>query len=274
MPILFGLLAALTWGTADFNGGIASKRSNPYGVVISAHALSLGLLIILITFSGENIPPVQELLWGAVSGIGGGVGLLFLYRALAEGRMSVAAPVSAVVGSGLSVLVGGLLEGVPGVWMLLGLALALLAVWFTSSEEGTAIHIDELRQPVAAGLCFALFFICFERASQTSLLWPLVAVRVVSIGSLLAYVFFTRQGWLPNRNSLMPIMLSGVLDTAGNALYALSARFGRLDVAAVISSLYPGVTVLLAWLLLGERIGRMQALGIVLALAAIVLLSF
>jgi uncharacterized membrane protein len=272
-PILFGLLAAITWGTADFNGGIASKRSNPYGVVVVAHSLSLGLLIVLIALSGESIPSLEELLWGGASGIGGGIGLLLLYRALAEGRMSVAAPVSAVVASGLSVLVGAMLDGIPGPWMLAGLILALIAVWFTSREEGTVIHINELRQPVAAGICFALFFICFERASQTSLLWPLIAVRVVSISSLLGYVIFTRQSWFPNRNSFVPVVLSGVLDTAGNALYALSARSGRLDVAAVISSLYPGVTVLLAWLLLREWIGRMQTFGILLALAAIIILS-
>jgi uncharacterized membrane protein len=272
-PILFGLLAAITWGTADFNGGIASKRSNPYGVVVVAHSLSLGLLIIMIALSGESVPSLEELLWGGASGIGGGIGLLLLYRALAEGRMSMAAPVSAVVASGLSVLVGAMLDGIPGPWMLAGLILALVAVWFTSSAEGTVIHISELRQPVAAGICFALFFICFERASQTSLLWPLIAVRVVSISSLSGYVIFTRQSWFPNRNSFVPVVLSGVLDTAGNALYALSARSGRLDVAAVISSLYPGVTVLLAWLLLKEHIGRMQTFGILLALAAIIILS-
>jgi drug/metabolite transporter (DMT)-like permease len=161
----------------------------------------------------------------------------------------------------------------PNLWVILGLALALIAVWFTASDEKTVIHINELRQPVAAGIAFAAFFVCFKRASGESLLWPLVAVRVVSIVSLLSYVAFTRQRWIPQRSSLVPLVLSGVLDTFGNAFYALAARFGRMDVAAVISSLYPAATVLLAWFILKEKIGRLQTIGIALALAAIIMLS-
>ena len=271
--IIFGLIAAVIWGAADFNGGMASKRSNPYGVVIAAHSLSLLLLIALIVITGESIPPLQDLLWGGAAGIGGGIGLMLLYRALAEGRMSVAAPVSAVIASGLTVIIGAATEGFPSLWIVFGIALALIAVWFTASDKNTVIHINELQLPVAAGIAFASFFVCFERASGTSLLWSLAAVRVVSIVSLLSYVTFTRQKWIPQRNSLVPIVLSSVLDTAGNAFYALAARYGRMDIAAVISSLYPGATVLLAWMLLKERIGRLQTIGILLALAAIVILS-
>ena len=272
-PILFGLLAAITWGAADFNGGMASKQSNPYGVVIVAHSFSLILLLALIGITGEPIPPLQDLLWGGAAGIGAGFGLMLLYRALAEGRMSVAAPVSAVVASGLTVIVGAALEGLPNSWMILGLVLAMIAVWFTASDEKTAIHVNELKQPVAAGIAFAMFFVCLERASGVSLFWSIVAVRVVSVTSLFGYVTITRQRWLPQQSSLAPIVLSSVLDTVGNACYSLAARFGRLDIAAVISSLYPGATVLLAWFLLKERIGRLQTVGILLALAAIIILS-
>jgi drug/metabolite transporter (DMT)-like permease len=272
-PILFGLLAALTWGAGDFNGGLAAKRSNPYGVVAVAHAFSLALLLILIAIIREPIPPIRDWLWGGASGLTGGIGLLLLYRSLAEGRMSVAAPVSAVLAAALPVMVGIFQDGNPGALVLLGFTLALAAVWLVSGGEGLSLRFADLRQPAIAGIAFGAFFICLERASQSSLWWPLVAIRIVSISSMLGFAILTRQPWLPKRESLVPILLSSVLDTLGNATYALSARLGRLDVAAVLGSLYPGATVLLAWVFLKEHISRVQTIGILLALAAIVMLT-
>jgi len=272
-PILLGLLSALTWGAGDFNGGLAVKRSNPYGVVAVAHIISLGLLLALIPVMGEPIPPLSDWLWGGAAGLTGGVGLLILYRALAEGRMSVAAPVSALLAAALPVLIGIILDGNPGAWALIGFLLALAAVWLVSGGEGVVIRFNDLRQPALAGITFGAFFIFLERSSHTSLLWPLIAVRIVSISSLLGYAILTRQPWIPGRESLIPILLSAVLDTAGNAAYALSARMGRLDAAAVLGALYPGATVILAWVFLKERISRIQTIGILLALGAIILLT-
>ena len=208
VPILFGLLSALTWGAGDFNGGLAAKRSNPYGVVVVAHTISLGLLLVLIAFIREPIPPVRDWLWGGAAGLTGGIGLLLLYRALAEGRMSVAAPVSAVLAAAIPVVVGILQDGNPGVLVLLGFILALAAVWLVSGGERLGLRFADLRQPVLAGIAFGVFFICLQRASQTSLWWPLVAIRIVSITSLLGYATLTRQDWLPKRESLAPILLS------------------------------------------------------------------
>jgi drug/metabolite transporter (DMT)-like permease len=198
---------------------------------------------------------------------------MLLYRALAEGRMSVAAPVSAVVAAALPVLVGLLRDGLPGIWVLAGFVLALAAVWLISGSEGFIIRFDGLRQPVIAGIAFGAFFIFMERASQTALLWPLIAVRIVSVSTMLGYALLTHQDWIPKRESLVPILLSSLLDTFGNAFYALSARTGRLDVAAVLGALYPGATVLLAWVFLKEKVSRTQAFGILLALGAILLLT-
>jgi uncharacterized membrane protein len=273
MPILLGLLSALTWGAGDFNGGLAVKHSNPYGVIAVAHTVSLLLLLAIVPIIGEPIPPLHDWLWGAASGLAGGIGLLLLYRALAEGRMSVAAPVSAVVAASLPVLVGLLQDGLPGLWVLVGFALALAAVWLVSGGEGLIIRFDDLRQPIVAGIAFGAFFIFIERASQTALIWPLIAVRIVSVSTMLGYALLTRQDWIPKRESLVPVLLSSVLDTLGNAFYALSARYGRLDVAAVLGALYPGATVLLAWVFLKENISRIQTIGILLALAAIVMLT-
>ena len=272
-PILFGLLSALTWGAGDFNGGLAARRSNPYGVVAVAHAFSLGLLLILIAVLREPVPPLRDWLWGGAAGLTGGIGLLLLYRALAEGRMSVAAPVSALLAAAIPVIVGVIQDGNPGALVMLGFLLALGAVWLVSGGEGLSVRFADVRQPMVAGVAFGLFFICLQRASEASLWWPLVAIRIVSISSLLGYATLTRQDWLPKRESLAPILLSSVLDTIGNASYAMSARMGRLDVAAVLGSLYPGATVLLAWVFLKERVTRVQTMGIILALAAIVLLT-
>jgi len=273
IAILFGLLSALTWGAGDFNGGLAAKRSNPYGVVAVAHMISLGLLLLLMPFIGEPIPPLRDWLWGGAAGLTGAIGLLLLYRSLAEGRMSVAAPVSALLAAFLPVVVGSFLDGYPGAWVLLGFILALGAVWLVSGGEGLAVRFDELRQPAMAGIAFGAFFICIERASHTALLWPLIAVRIVSVSTMLGYALLTRQDWIPKRESMVPLLLSSLLDTFGNAFYALSARTGRLDVAAVLGALYPGATVLLAWVFLKEKISRVQAVGILLALGAIILLT-
>ena len=272
-PILFGLLSALTWGAGDFNGGLAARRSNPYGVVAVAHAFSLGLLLILIAILREPIPPLKDWLWGGAAGLTGGIGLLLLYRALAEGRMSVAAPVSALLAAAIPVIVGVTQDGSPGALVMLGFLLALAAVWLVSGGEGLRPRFADLRQPVVAGVAFGLFFICLQRASQAAVWWPRVAIRIVSISSLLGYALLTGQDWVPKRESLAFILLSSVLDTIGNASYAMSARMGRLDVAAVLGSLYPGATVLLAWMFLKERVTRIQTIGILLALAAIVLLT-
>jgi len=273
IAILYGLLSALTWGAGDFNGGLAAKRSNPYGVIAVAHTVSLLLLLITVFIVGEPIPSIHDWLWGGASGVAGGVGLMLLYRALAEGRMSVAAPVSAVVAAALPVLVGLLQDGLPATWILGGFVLALVAVWLVSGGERLVIRFDNLRMPIIAGIAFGAFFIFIERASHTALLWPLIAVRIVSVSTMLGYALLTRQDWIPKRESLVPILLSSVLDTLGNAFYALSARTGRLDVAAVLGALYPGATVLLARIFLKEKISRIQVVGILLALVAIILLT-
>ncbi len=273
IAILYGLLSALTWGAGDFNGGLAVKRSNPYGVIAVAHSISLILLLITVFIVGEPIPSLHNWLWGGASGLAGGIGLMLLYRALAEGRMSVAAPVSAVVAAALPVLVGLLQDGLPELWILIGFVLALVAVWLVSGGKGLVIHFDNLRMPIIAGIAFGAFFIFIERASHTALLWPLIAVRIVSVSTMLGYAMLTRQDWIPKRESIVPLLLSSVLDTFGNAFYALSARTGRLDVAAVLGALYPGATVLLAWVFLKEKISRVQVVGILLALVAIILLT-
>jgi drug/metabolite transporter (DMT)-like permease len=172
------------------------------------------------------------------------------------------------------VLVSAVVEGFAGILTFLGFALALAAIWLISrGEDGTTFRLRELRLPLAAGLTFGLFFVFMHQAASESVLWPIVASRITSIASLLAYALVTRQLWRLERSRWPLIILSGILDVGGNAFFILAGQIGRLDVAAVLGSLYPGSTVALARLVLKERILRVQALGAVLALAAIVLIA-
>ena len=274
IPVVLGLFSALTWGAADFSGGLASRHSSAYGVVIGGQATGLALLLALVNLTGEPVPSLSSWLWGGAAGLCGGVGLSILYRALADGRMSVAAPVSALSAAILPVLVGAGTEGLPKLWTLLGFALALAAIWLISrGEDGAAIRLKELVLPLAAGLTFGLFFVFMHQASRVSVLWPIVASRLTSITSLLVYALIKKQPWLPKRTHWPLVALSGVLDIGGNSFYILAGQIGRMDVAAVLGSLYPGSTVALARLVLKERIACMQAIGILLALAAITLIA-
>lgn len=274
IPVVLGLFSALTWGAADFSGGLASRHSSAYGVVIGGQATGLALLLALVNLTGEPVPSLSSWLWGGAAGLCGGVGLSILYRALADGRMSVAAPVSALLAAIIPVLVGTGTEGLPELWTLLGFALALAAIWLISrGEDGAAIRLKELVLPLAAGLTFGLFFVFMHQASRVSVLWPIVASRLTSITSLLVYALVKKQPWWPKRALWPLVALSGVLDIGGNSFYILAGQIGRMDVAAVLGSLYPGSTVALARLVLKERIARLQAVGILLALAAITLIA-
>lgn len=274
IPILLGLGAALNWGAADFGGGIAAKRTNSYGVVIGSHLISLGAFLGLALLMNEPLPPPRDWLIGAAAGLGGGTGLMLLYRALAEGKMSIAAPISAVVAAAIPIVVASFTQGLPDDLILLGFVLALTAVWLLSSAEAlTQIRVKELGLPLSAGVAFGLFFILLHQASGQSIIWSVIATRVGSIAGLLVYTILARRSWLPPRQHWPLLAFIGLIDAVGTTCYALSARTGRLDVAVVLSSLYPGATVLLAWVFLKEKITRVQAAGVLLALGAIILLT-
>jgi drug/metabolite transporter (DMT)-like permease len=277
LSVLYGLSSALTWGAADFTGGMASKRANVYGVVIGAEGFGMVLFVILAVAFRELIPPWQTWLWGAASGLSGGFGLLLLYRALSSGRMSIAAPVSAVVAAIIPVVVGAFLDGLPGAWTFGGILLALGAVWLIAHGEGgrenAAIRLNEITLPLIAGVVFGMYFVFMHQASQQAIFWPIVASRLASTAGIFGYVLVTRQPWSPERETWPLIALSGILDASGNAFYVLGGQMGRLDVSAVLGSLYPGSTVLLAGLILHERLNRLQLAGILAALTAIVLMT-
>lgn len=272
-PIVLGLTSAAFWGAGDFCGGLATKSTQVYRVIISSQIVSLILLLALALATHEAPLPIERLLWSCGAGMFGAAGLIALYRALAEGHMGVAAPVSAVVAAAVPVIAGTFIEGPPGLPQLIGFGLAFAAVWLVSRTDHVEIHRRDLGLPFIAGLCFGIFFVIIGSASGSNVWWPLVAARIGSLTLLLSITFIRRQPRLIEKSHLAIVVLIGVMEVGGNACYILARQAGRLDVAAVLASLYPAGTVLLARLVLKERMGRTQSVGVAAALAAIVLIT-
>jgi drug/metabolite transporter (DMT)-like permease len=271
---IFGVAAACGWGAGDFCGGAASRRGRVLGVVLASETVGLSLLVVLAVVFSETLPVARDLVWSGVAGIAGTVGLVSFYRAMAAGHIAVAAPVTAMVTAAVPVVVGSFLEGPAGARQFVGFGVALVAVWLvTRTGDGTSTRIRDLGLPFLAGIGFGVFLILIDRVSETATLWPLVASRSASIIALLVVTLAVRPRTAPMRSQLPLAALAGVLDTVGNVCYALSARFGRMDAAAVLSSLGPAITVLLARLFLQESISRRQWLGVAAALAAVALIA-
>lgn len=272
-PIVFGLTSAGCWGAADFCGGLATKRTQVYRVIISSQVVSLILLLALALATHEATLPLDRWLQGYVAGIFGALGMLALYRALADGHMGVAAPVSAVVAAAVPVIFGVFSEGLPGLPQLIGFGLAFVAVWFISRTGHVKVQWGDLGLPFLAGVGFGIFFVIIGSVGGTAVWWPLIAARVGSLSMLLSMTLIKRQARLVEKPLIAIAVIIGVLEVGGNACYILARQAGRLDVAAVLASLYPAATVLLARLVLKEHVGRSQLAGIVAALAAIALIA-
>ena len=274
---LFGLFSALTWGMGDFAGGIASRRAGFYRAAFYGEFTGLIFLGVVWVITREPLPAGKVWGWSASAGVVGAVGLLLLYRSLAEGQMSVAAPVSALMAAILPVIASTLTEGLPGPTKYLGFALALVAIWLISQGEGHQkqlhLHLADLRIPLLSGVCFGVYFILMNQGSHTAIIWPMITARAA--GSVVLFFFATanHQYHWPNKQVAPLVFLNAAGDIAGNTFFILSGQVGRLDVAAVLGSLYPGTTVLLAGLLLHERLNRSQWVGIFAALVAIVLMT-
>jgi drug/metabolite transporter (DMT)-like permease len=253
---------------------VATRRSNAVVVVTTGHVVSGGLLVALALLLGESMPPLPFLLVGAAGGFCGGVGVLGLYRGMAIGQMGVVAPLSAVVAAILPVTVGVFTEGLPSVVQMGGFGVAHVAVWLLSGGgPGLSVRTDELRWALIAGLGFGLFFVFVDWASDAAVLWPLVAARAASTALALGIVLLRRRTAHAGAVTIGMMVLSGIWDAGGTGFFALATRTGRLDIAAVVSSLFPAGTVLLAWLFLKERLDRRQWIGVAAALVALVLIA-
>ena len=284
MGVLFGLLAAATYGAADFVGGRVSRRVDVFTVVFASQLIGAVPLLGILPFIAGTSPTLRALAWGAAAGIGGGSGVLFLYRGLALGRMTVVAPITGVIAACIPAVFGLATGERPGAVALAGVGLALLSVVLVSSAPPPGDDRDvELGEDVspgrtgvghaaAAGTCFGLFFVFLEMAGEASGVWPLLGTRGSSLLLIGIVVAALRKPVRPPAGTTLAVGAAGVLDVAANVFYLVSTRFGLLSLVAVLTSMYPAVTVLLARIFLKERMVRSQLVGLALAGAAIVMI--
>jgi len=277
LSIIFGLMSALAWGGGDFLGGLSSRRIGALLAVFYAEFLGLGFLLAAIPIVREPFPSWVSIALGLSCGALGSFALMLLYQAMASGQMSIAASVSALLAAVVPIVVGAFTEGMPGWLPFIGFAFALAAVWLISQEGGAAkphlTRLSDLRLPLLAGFGFGLYFVMMHEASRQATLWPMVASRTGGSILLLAFVLFRRTTMRTKPGDWVYIIPNAVLDVGGNVFYVLAGQAGRMDIAAVLGALYPGGTVVLAWLFLKEHISRQQAVGILAALLAIVLMT-
>jgi uncharacterized membrane protein len=277
--ILYGIASALSWGVADFAGGLAARKLSVYLVVFYGNIVGLLALLIAVAFYPEVIPEAKSLVLAGLAGLLGTGSLLILFYSMTCGKMSIAAPVSALFAAVLPIVVGIISQGLPAWLQLLGFGFALLAVWLISlGDSKQAFHIDRLSSlhlPVIAGIGFGCYFIAMHYAigGNASVIWLIIAYYAA--GTLMAFVFVTsrRETFSVQRNALGVVLAHVAFNVGGNLFYLQALKSGRLDISSALASLYPGATVILAWLVLKERICLKQWIGIVAALIAIMLFT-
>ncbi len=271
--VLLGLASAASWGAGDFSGGLASRRAPVLGVLVVGQLAGTTLVAATALLLGEAAPPAAAVGWAVSAGVSGAVGLAALYRALAIGRMAVVAPVSAVLSAAIPLAWGMAREGLPPAARLTGFALGLAGIWLVARSGEAGEGGAGLPLAILAGCGFGGFLVLMHRAAQGGTFWPLAAARATSVVLAVGVALASGRAWRPAAAALPLVLLSGVFDAGGNAFFVLAARSGRLDVASVLSSMYPASTVLLAALVLRERVTRPQGAGIAAVLAAIALIA-
>jgi len=271
--ILFGLFSAAAWGTSDFAAGLASRRVSVLALVLAAQTVGMTVALGLAVLRAEPVPAPMDVLWSGLAGVLGTGAIVALYAGLAVGRMGVVAPVAGVIGALVPVAVGIALEGLPAGIVLVGMAAAVVAVVLVSRVGGEAGARSGIELGLLAGLGIGLFNVTITRVDEELVFGPLTIVRVAALVVLALALLARRQRVaLPAR--LAPAIVAiGLLDMAANAGFLLAEQTGSLAVAAVLSSLYPVITVILATIVLRERVTRSHAAGIALALLAIVLIA-
>lgn len=278
MGVLLALAAAVGYGLADFVGGLLSRRTSVWTVTVLMQFTGAAALT-LIAWIGFSMPATRDLAWGAASGIGSGAGTFFLYRGLAAGRMGVVAPLSAVGAAVVPVLVGVALGERPAPAAWAGVALAFPAIVLVSREPSAQLTRPAagragLRDGLLAGGGFGLLFVALGQVPEDAGLWPLAFGQVTSLLILAAGAWLASSGRHPApRRVVAGALAAGLLAAAATGAYQLATYGELVSVAAVLTSLYPAVTVALAAVVLHERASRVQAAGLALAAVAVVLIT-
>lgn len=270
--IIYALGAFLSWGISDFVGGYTARRFNSFYLAALGHLSGTALMAGLAFLNHETLPPLSHLRWAFLAGACGGVALALFYRALSQGNMGLAAPVSAVLGAALPVGFGMFTEGLPKALPIAGFILALAGIWLVSRPEDGR-RPEGLALALIAGFGFALFFIFIKQAGNGAALWIAASSRG---SSLVATGLITLVG--RKFTPVYPLgfglgLLAGCVDVTGTFLFIRASQTGRLDTAVILSSLYPALTVLLARVFLGERFTRWKTVGMVATLVAVPLIA-
>ncbi len=271
-----GLIAATTWGGSDFVGGIGARRSPALLIVVSGHLATLVFLLAVCSLGHLPFPHRTEFLEGAIGGLEGSLALAAFYQALAMGAMGLTAALTGLLTALVPVLYGLWNEGLPAPFAIAGLLLGCLAIWLIAHAPGHATPAKALWLGAISGVGFGLQLVLLKLAANGGVLWALTSARMGGVAAMAAILLFAwpRLAGKPVLSGFWWMgILAGGLDTIGNLGYTLAAHNGRLDIAAMVSSLYPGCTILLAAIILGERASRRQTLGMAVALVSVVLLS-
>ncbi|MEO5652358.1 MAG: EamA family transporter [Marmoricola sp.] len=282
MTVLIALGAAMTYGLSDVVGGAASRRTSawPVATVSAATALVAALAIALLL---PGTPSTTDLLWGALAGIGNGAGAGFLYRGLASGRMGVVGPVSGVGAAAIPVIVGVLTGERPAALVWAGILVAAPAIWLVAREPRPDVSSEEVHRPglaaglldgVLAGCGFGLVFSALGQVEQASGYWPVALSQAVGVPTVILLALAVGGSAVPrHRSELHGGMVSGVLSATALVGFLVATQQGLLAVSAVLTSLYPAGTVLLAAVVLHERVHRIQAVGLTLCAVCVTLVA-
>ncbi len=285
LAVLLALASAASYGSSDYTGGMAARQASLIRITMLAQGVSAVLIILVLPLAGLRAPAIGSLAWGAAGGLAGALGALSLYAGFRRAAFSVAGPISAIGSAGFSVLAGLLLGERPGPLAMIGIGLALPAIIGVSASPGSARpgpRPDQVAQggsgqadhgsPAAgvlwgltAGAGFAVLFIALNRAGSHDGLYPVAASQIAALAVVLGLGVTTGDAHLPPRRASGLAALTGVMGTAGTVLYFYATQAGLLAVTAVLTSLYPAVTIVLARVFAGERLTAVRLTGLCLA---------
>ena len=273
MAVVLSLLSAVTYGVSDFLGGILSKRSGPWQVaVVGQTSSTVCVAVAAVVVGGTAVG--ADWAWAVLGGAGAGLGTAFLYRGLSGARMSVVAPLSAIACALLPVVVGLALGDRPSLLAWAGIVAAFPAIALISRVvDPDPSHQGGVVDGTIAGLGFGFLFVGLGQVREEAGLHPLVLTQAVSVLTVVATATALRQAWVPRDRLALRAVVMGPLGASATVLFMLATREGLLSIVSVVSSLYPATTVLLAAVLLRERVQAWQGVGLALAAAAVTLVA-
>jgi drug/metabolite transporter (DMT)-like permease len=273
IPAAYSLTAVGVWGTSDFLGGLGARRANAFLFTAIVHASGMILIGAIALAIHAPFPTPGSLIWSLIAGVLCGFALVFFYRALSQGNMGLIAPVAAVLSAAIPTVVTAFTQGFPSTRKILGFMLAGIGVWLISRTERDSGRPEGLGVAVLAGIGFAGFYLFMARAGNANALWIATCSRFGSLAVTGIVVLFGRLV----RPVAAPVfglaLAAGILDISGSIAYVRAEQIGRLDVAVVLCSLYPAITVLLARIFLHEHFSRARTLGMVAALVAVPMIA-